>query len=525
VNLPAQRLAVIAALAAIILHITLGVLLIPHIGPQYDEALFALGILPPVYVESSSHRNPAVAFMLMPYIGALKIWLYKPIFALAAPGLWSMRLPVLLMCALSVWLTFLIARRFLPAPFAAFSALLLAADPIFLLTGTFDWGPVALQHLLALLMVWATLRANETADWRWAAAAGFACGLGIWDKVSFLWILGGLLAATLLLARAPALRLCRNPRLAAAALAGAALGAAVFLRYNIRSDFATFRATAGLDFSALYPKLQMLMFTLEGSAMFGFLVNDSGQAAGPQWSLQAYALFATLLAIPLLGALRRLALFLATALAAIWVLMAVMRNAGQSSHHTILVWPLPQLLIAIAAAGLAERGRLARAALAFSGIALLGSSLAVCERYIRLARTEGPGPQWSLASGTLAGRLLELKPKSVFVVDWGILSQLRLLGAGRIPLLPASDFVVRDSRARPEDARLLALKDPATLAVTHPDELLIFPGSNAMLDEWASTRGLTKEPVDFIRDRHGVIRYLIFRYRSSEQPAPPAPPR
>lgn len=524
-SLPAQRLAVLAALAAVFLHIALGVLLIPEIGPQYDEALFARGILPPVYVESSSHRNPAIAFMLMPYIGALKIWLYKPVFALAAPGLWSMRLPVLLMGALSVWLTFLIARRFIPGPFAAFSALLLAADPIFLITGTFDWGPVSLQHVLALIMVCATLRAHETAGWRWAAAAGFACGLGLWDKISFLWIFCGLLAATLLFARAPATRLCRNPRLAAAALAGAALGSAVFLRYNIRSDFASFRASAGLDFFAFYPKLQMLMFTLEGSSMFGFLVNDSGKAAGPPWSLQAYALLAALLAMPTLGTRRRLALFLASALAATWLLMAVMKNAGQSSHHTILIWPLPQLLIATAAAGLAERGRLARAALALSGIVLLVSSLAVCERYLRLARAEGPGPQWSLASGALGRRLLELKPKSVFVVDWGILNQLRLLGAGRIPLLPGSDGVVPDISARPNDPRLLSLTDSGTIAVTHPDELLNFPGNNAMLDEWASTRGLTKEPVDFIRDRHGVIRYLIFRYRSSEQQAPPAPPR
>lgn len=524
-SLPAQRLAVIAALAAVLLHVALGVLLIPHIGPYYDEALFAQGIIPPIYVESSSHRNPAIAFMLMPYIGALKIWLYKPVFALATPGLWSMRLPVLLIGAICVWLTFLIARRFIPPPFAAFAALLLAADPIFLITGTFDWGPVALQHLLALLMVWASLRTHETAGWRWAAAAGLACGLGIWDKVSFLWILCGLLAATLLFAREPAFRLLRNPHILAAALAGAALGSAVFLRYNIRYDLATFRAAEGLDFSSIYPKFQMLIFTLEGSSLFRFVVNDSGQAAGPQWSLQAYALLAAFLAVPVLGGLRRFVLFLATALGAIWILMAVMKGAGRSSHHTILLWPLPQFIIAAAGAALAARSRLVKTVTVCSGLALLASSLAVNERYIRLARTEGPSKQWTLASLDLANTLLRLQPRNVFVVDWGILNQLRLLGAGRIPLLPASDGVVHDIPVRPKDARLLSLKDPGTLVVTHPDESLYFPGYNAMLDEWAAAAGLTKEPVEFIRDKQGITHYLIYRYKPATPQAPPAPPR
>lgn len=521
-SLSIQRLAL---LAAVVLYFVLGILLIPQIGPQYDESLFIRGILPPVYVESASHRNPAVAFMLMPYIGALKIWLYKPIFALATPGVWSLRVPVLLIGALSVWLTFIIARRFIPPPYAVFAALLLAADPVFLITATFDWGPVALQHLLALLMVWSAMRTHETADWRWAAAAGFACGLGVWDKVSFIWILSGLLLATVLLARQPALRILCNPRLAAAAAAAATLGAAVFLRYNIRFDLATFRASEGVDFSAVYPKLQMLMFTLDGSSMFRFLVNDSGQAAGLRWSLQAYALLAALLAIPSLPIGRRFTLSLATALAAIWLLMAGMKNTGQSSHHVILLWPLPQLIIAAAGAGLAAHGRLARAAVALCGIAVLGSSLAVCERYVRLARTEGPGPQWSLASASLATTLLRLQPKSVFVVDWGILDQLRLLGAGRIPLLPASDGVVPNIPTRPDDARLIALKDPTTLLVTHPDELLNFPGRNAMLDHWAATASLVKEPVGSVRDSRGITRYLIFRYKPAVQSAPPAPPR
>ena len=513
-----NRIAVCAALTANILFTALGVTAIPLIGPQQDETLFVRGLLPPVYVESTSHRSTDIPFMLTPYLGALKIWLYKPIFAVAAPSIWSLRLPVLFASALSIWLMFLIARRFLSAPFAAVAALLLAADPMFLLTGTFDWGPVALQHLLALLMVWTALRAHETASWHWAAAAGLACGLGVWDKVGFLWIVAGLLAAVVAAGRGPALRVWRSPRLIAAVSAGAILGAAVFLRYNIRYDLATFRSTSGLDLGNLTAKLQGLWLTLDGSALFGFLTADSGAPAWLNWSMQGWILLAALAAIPLAGELRRAAIFLALCMAVSFLLMAAMKNAGQSAHHIVLLWPLPQLLIATAAAGLWTRGAAARTLCAVCLAACALSGLAVTARYGRLARTEGPGSQWTLASRELADALARINPPAIFVVDWGILDPLRLLGSGRLRLLPGSDAVVAElDRRRAGDARLESLKVPGAVVVTHPEPLLNFPGRNGRLDGWAAERGLVRLPVATIGDALGTTQFLIFRYAPKVQ--------
>ena len=90
--------------------------------------------------------------MMMSYLGALKAWLYRPIFSLFGIGVWSLREPPLVAGALSVWLFYLLFLRRVAGPRAAalIGCSLLAADSIYLLTVCFDWGPVAFQHLLLI---------------------------------------------------------------------------------------------------------------------------------------------------------------------------------------------------------------------------------------------------------------------------------------------------------------------------------------------------------------------------------------
>lgn len=508
-RLPDERLSAIAAIAAVLLYCAFAIAWIPLIGPQQDEALFVRGLLPPLQLEAASHRHPSWGFMLMPYIGALKTWLYRPVFTAFPPNLWSFRLPAVAACALSVWLAFLLARRFLPAAFAAAAAWLLAADPMYLLTGTFDWGPVALQHLLALTMAWAVARLHETGRWQWAAAAGLACGLGVWDKVSFLWLLAGLIAAYAAAAGKQAWALWRRWPLPAAALAGAAAGSLVFLRYNLRYDLATFRASAGFEPAAIPAKLLGLWQTLNGWALYGFLVDGRGDS---RLGVQGFLLIAALACIPFVRPYRRFALFAASAMAVSFILMVSMRNAGESSHHVILLWPLPQLIIAAAAAGLWQHSKPWKLLVGSLLAACLASGLLVNSRYFQIARNEGPGSQWTLASADLAKALLRHQPAAIFAIDWGILDPLRLQGQGKLPLLVASDTVTPELDHRLGDGRLKSLLDPRTLVVTHPDALLNFPQLNQRLDQWAAVNGLVRTPVEQIRDRRGVTQFEIFRY-------------
>src|SRR6476619_4843116 len=79
----------------IVYMIAAGVLLLPYPGMENDESLFASGIYAPEQMESHVRVfGHSVCVMIMSYIGALKTWLYIPIFKLWQPWSTSLRLPM-----------------------------------------------------------------------------------------------------------------------------------------------------------------------------------------------------------------------------------------------------------------------------------------------------------------------------------------------------------------------------------------------------------------------------------------------
>ena len=152
-----------AALA--VLFVLLGCLLVPTLGVHHDEALFAEVVWTPEYAEPCVLGEQRFACMLMSYVGADKAYLYRAIFSIFEPNVWSLRLPVLLTGAATVALFFALLRRAVPERAAVLGAALLATDPAFLITTTFDWGPLALQHLYVVagvgLTLWGSLAARR----------------------------------------------------------------------------------------------------------------------------------------------------------------------------------------------------------------------------------------------------------------------------------------------------------------------------------------------------------------------------
>ena len=96
--------------------------------------------------------------MVMTYIGSLKTLLYWPIFRIFGAGPWTVRLPVVLLGAITIFVFFHLARVVRGGRAAVIGAFLLATDPVFLLTNTFDWGPVALEHVFLVTGCWFVYR-------------------------------------------------------------------------------------------------------------------------------------------------------------------------------------------------------------------------------------------------------------------------------------------------------------------------------------------------------------------------------
>lgn len=519
-------------------------ILLPYPGLQNDEALFGSLIYEPrtteYFVQIFGHRIP---LMTISYLGGLKSLLYAGIFQLWPPSLSSVRIPVVVFGAASVWLFAVLLRQALGSRASWIGGLLLATDTTFLLTTTFDWGPVALQHLLLLGgigLLWNYNRGRKARD---LALGFFLFGLGMWDKAIFVWVLSGAALASLILLREQVAQLFSWRRLCLA-LAAFLVGAAPLVVFNFRYRGLTFR-NARYDTADLWGKARLLRASLDGSSLFGYLTREqdghsrlqapntleaaslalSELAGRPRRNFMIAALLLSLASLILLPgtAELRAALFAVVAIGIAWPQMALNQGTGGSTHHVVLLWPFPHLLLAAALAGasrrLARYGRWLAVALAAS---LAGSNLLVSNEYLAQFVRHGAGPAWTEAIHSLAARLGASPGSSIVVADWGILDTLRLLGQGRFRLYQAIDIAAAPVPG-PEDQRtlrwLLSLPDPIFVGHVPGEEAIA--GSGRQLASHASILGYQKQLCYTVADRHGRAVFEVYRFVPTSAPSPP----
>ena len=501
-------------LAAAAVYLALAVLLIPTLGLQNDETLFANGLFAPVTV-ADSLRTPLgeTPLMLVSYTGSLKTWLYAAVFWMFEPSTWSIRIPVALLGAAAVGLFVRHTQRAAGSVAAIVGAALLATDPTFLLTVSFDWGPVALQAFLAVGCVSSWVAHTRSGERRWALLAGLLAGLALWNKALFLWNVAGLTIATVAVYRRK-LRNLLTPVGAAAFAAGLGGGSWPLLLYNWRTEGATFTQNAGLELSWAYVvyKLRVLVETLDGSALYGYMLEQPGQA-GPSTLLAALFLVVSVATVAA-PALRRDRL-LRWAVIAFWasyVPMFIGRDVGVGSHHVALLWPLPQLALAAAAARLAAGSGTRRLAVAAAvGFTLLFNLRFVAEFQAASAR-QGPAMLWTHAIDDLHAQVAKLDAPGIVLLDWGMLAQLRVLGQGRLSLVWGADPFRND---RPELDQIVVaesmLDAPGYVFVDHADGRRVFPGVRERFDAWLERSGRIRIANRTILDEAGRPIFELFR--------------
>jgi len=475
-----------------------------------------------------------VPLMVMSYLGALKALLYAGWFQIWPPCPASLRLLVVVAGAGSVYLFVMLLRDTLGRRAAWIGGLLLATDTSFLLLTTFDWGPVALQHLFLLGGLTLLVRFHRSGNRRQLAAAFFLFGLALWDKAIFVWILTGVTLASLIVFRrelAPAL----NRRNLAAALLALAAGAAPLIIYNFRHHGPTFR-NARYSTHDLPGKLHLVRSTLEGSALFGYLTREddghrrtdppstieraslalSELAGRPRRNLLFHALIACLALFPVIrrSAARRAVLFALIAMSVAWIQMALTEGTGGSAHHSVLLWPLPHLIVAATLAEISRwRPRAFAVAAAAVASVLAVASFLVTNEYLAQFIRHGPGPYWTDAMGPLVEQLQTTPAGAVVVVDWGILDSARLLSRGRLPLYQAIDLA---SHERLDEDGLRALQWlmdlPAPLFVGYAPRETAVASQGLRLAAHALGLGYVRQPVSEVRDRHGRSVFELYRF-------------
>jgi hypothetical protein len=511
------------ALAALALAFMAAALLfVPRLGIEADEAMVGNGIYQraaPLY--SWHFGDNEVPVMLLSYLGALKTWLVHPWLDLWAPGRTSLRFPMIVAGAVTLWLFFLLVDRLEGRRAAWIGTLLLATDTSFLLIEATDFGFVALQFCFKLSAILLLIRFHRDGR-RWALAGAFLLsGLALWDKAVFLWVLGGLAVGALVAVPKELWRHVSNFGNVLIAAGSAIVGALPLIIYNIARPLETLRANAKVSGEPVLGKAVILWRTLNGYVLFGFMTSRephpqtgavrhwyqslslrvSDWTHRPESNLMLIALAAATIALPFLWrtSARRPMLFGLAASVATWFAMAFTTGAGAAAQHVILLWPFPALVIAVALSH-APRG------LAMAGTAVLCiSNIAVTNNYYAELIRDGPAIHWTDAIDPLNVYLQSLHADHVFIGDWGFLETLNLLSEGSLPVVSA------DTTDEPAILNMFAARE--SVFVFHTPVYAFQPELRTRIESVARSHGWEQQHLQTIYDQNGRPTFDVFRFR------------
>lgn len=522
------------ALAALLTWLALGNLEAP--GVYFDEALcahFAKDFLtggaghPDLPGRTIPLFGRPFPLYILGYLGALKSWMLLPGFAAFGVSPAVMRLTMLAWTLAGLLLLLLAARRLLGLPAALLAGFLLALDPSFYFISLCDWGPVVPGYLCRFAGLYLALRWWDGRRGRDLFLAGLAAGLGFFNKIDFAVLLAGC-AVALAVAGGPWLRreLRRRPAIHFAwGAAGFLLGAAPMLWSLPNVVRGLLAGGVAEKPGEAAEKLHTLVATLDGSYFYRLI--DQGGAFARMYDTAApfrspFGLLAALALAYLAaaawrswrrGSPDRLAAFLALGTALVllgtWLLPGAVRI-----HHWTLVYPLPHLALAAAAARLwrqpagsqpgpraAPRGLRALAAVALA--AALGGHLLALHATRRLIAETGGRGLWSNALDRFAAEVRTRRDLTLVSYDWGFYENLALLTDGPKLVDPTWSVLAGEKFAVPTGADVIHL--------VHPPEYQVFP-FNAELLRLARAAGPRRAAIRAYPDRQGRPAFYAIRF-------------
>ena len=191
---------------ALILYICMAGYQLHLPGLHYDEAqesgLPALQIASGKIVSSFRNigiGNNSLPIMVQDYIGAIHVYIAVPFVAIIGPTAVSVRIPSILIGITILLLTFGFIRTVWGDRIGLLATILLAMHPSFVFWSR--QGTLIASITLALMMalLWACRNWYVRGTWQAAILVGILAGLGTYSKVLFIWILGGIVGATIII--------------------------------------------------------------------------------------------------------------------------------------------------------------------------------------------------------------------------------------------------------------------------------------------------------------------------------------
>ena len=428
-------------------------------GIWYDEALQLvptiriLGRGAPFYFHgySSTCDIGGITFPIMTinYLGALKSYLFIPFYLIFGVSPLGIRLGGILAGLIVLLFAFLITKKLFRPEAAVIATALLCLDPSFVLFFRTDMGPVAVQITVKMLSFWLLLLWLDKPRFRLLGTALFLMGIGLFDKANFALYIAALGVSFLLFCRKSLPFLLKMNNI----LAGGALfclGAAPLLIQEIKtrgsllkplihpfvSDSRYLTKPIGWKGSLL-----LLENTLNSRWIQDFVCLRVGYIS---WF--PFLCLVCIIMVPLLagmgnrkaypGGVKKISgvLFLA---ALIWVLVSLCPGTW-GAHHYLLLYPFPHIFCAAVLAWpfrTEYHSRWKKSLICATVMAILivmVTNVLSLYGYYRNLEQGYSSPRWSPVISDLTEYFMEIHPRKIICVDWGLHNSIILLSNGSL---------------------------------------------------------------------------------------------
>lgn len=515
----------------LLLFLALALYQLPLPGPHYDEAV---EVLPAVQLlqgrEVQPFRDSALALfgrslplMTQDYIGALNTYLSLPFLLLLGVNVYALRLMPVVCAALALLLLYRLACELYGRRAALMAVFLLAANPSFVFWSRQGIFVTSLTVPIALGAAWCGLLWWRGGRLRHACLGAFLCGLGLYTKFLFLWVIFALAVSALLLQGRRWVGKFQDRRgiLLAAAVASLSflLGVAPLILYNLQTGgtissitgnlTTSFYGTNNLAFlKNLETRLGQLVTMLDGGHLWylGGVFQD--RLLPPAFAL-------SLAALPPLGFaigrewLRRAAFpFLVT-------FLVVVASCGTVSslwvtHYAILVpWPLLAMASTLDGAWAWLQRRSVGWTVGLLVLTLVGGELYSDFSYHRALGQSGGLAAHSDASYALAEHLDGRGYVAPLAMDWGISAQVEYLTAGRVR--PIEIFGYGWEADPAFESRLAPfLENPDNVYIFHSPPETVFPRRETF-DGLVRKAGRRTQTETVFPQKDGQALYLVVR--------------
>ncbi len=178
-------------------YILIAVTKINFPGPHYDELIHVNAALGGIDKETFIFRSLGDwPVLLMPYVGALKSYITAPIFSLFGVSSLSVRLPMILITAAALLLTYITTKKYFGRSLSLLVLFLLALDSSFIALTRVDFGPVVLGFVAKIAAIYFLSKFIKDQKVQHLIFMIVTLGLGIYHKLDFIWFFNALVFST-----------------------------------------------------------------------------------------------------------------------------------------------------------------------------------------------------------------------------------------------------------------------------------------------------------------------------------------